>query len=295
MSERVCVLLCTYNGEKYLRRQLDSLNRQRGVEVDIFAHDDGSSDKTAEILKEYGIETVGAEHLGAAKGFMYLLENAPEADYYAFCDQDDEWDEDKLSCGVQTMKSVAEDSGLALYCCSSRLVDAGGNFIKNHIIDGMRSPATRMFYASISGNTIIFNREMKKTAARHTPKELVMHDSWLVKLCLALGGTLIVDEEPHIDYRMHGSNEWGMELNLKGKLRKFKNVIKSRGEGQELIDICGLYGEEVMPEFRELAKATELTRIGSVAGRGFMKANGIDFRNAGFNLAFAIKTSKGRL
>ena len=257
MTPTVCVLLCTYNGEKYLREQIDSLLAQKDVDMAIMAHDDGSSDGTAEILKEYNIPVFGDGHLGAAHGFFYLMEQAPQADYYAFCDQDDIWDKDKLSSAAQALGISQKPM---IYCSSTRLVSESGTHLSLHRADSSRSLPSRLFYSSISGNTMVFNRSMRDLAVMHHPEEMVMHDSWLVKLCISVGGRLVIDENAHIDYRMHGNNTVGMELNLRQKIGKFRRVVSSRGEGQELIDICSLYGLMVKPEYRKLAVDTEKTR-----------------------------------
>lgn len=293
MTPSVCVLLCTYNGEKYLRRQIDSVLHQKDVRVAVMAHDDGSSDGTLDILNEINISLFGNGHLGAAHGFFYLMEQAPEADFYAFCDQDDIWDDDKLSSAVKAMNMDPQKP--MLYCSSTRLVAEDGSPIMVHRADPARSLSSRMFYSSISGNTIVFNRSMKDIAVMHHPEEMVMHDSWMVKLCIAVGGKLFIDEDAHIDYRMHSNNTVGMELNLRQKLQKFIRVVNSRGEGQELIDICSLYGLMIKPEFRRLAADTEKTRTDVRCRSNFMKDHGIDFNSRGFNMAFAMKVKKGNL
>lgn len=292
MTHSVCILLCTYNGEKYLREQIESLFNQKNVDMAIMAHDDGSTDGTADILKEYNIPVFGGGHLGAAHGFFYLMEQAPKADFYAFCDQDDIWDEDKISVAVNALGMSQKPM---IYCSSTRLVSEDGAFVTTHRVDSSRTLPSRLFYSSISGNTIVFNSSMRDVALMHHPERMVMHDSWLVKLCIAVGGRLIIDEDAHIDYRMHGSNTVGMELNLNQKIGKFKRVVNGQGEGQELIDICSLYGLMVKPEYRMLAADTEKSRTDPKIRANFMKEHGIDFKNRGFNMAFAMKVKKGNL
>lgn len=92
----VSVLLSTYNGEKYLREQLDSLLVQQGVDLRIIARDDGSKDTTVEILKEYAgkdtrVSFFEGKNVGPAQSFFDLIMKSPDSDYYAFCDQDDVW------------------------------------------------------------------------------------------------------------------------------------------------------------------------------------------------------------
>ena len=312
MAPKVCVLLCTYNGEKYLERQLESVFGQKNVELQILVHDDGSTDGTADILSKYNIPVIGSEHLGAAHGFFYLMEHAPEADYYAFCDQDDVWDRDKLSAAINSIDRELEKFGgyraskvgikseenlqkPMLYACSTRLVDQDENFLQTHIADPSRTLTSRLFYSSISGNTMVFNKQLKNIAVMHHPKDMVMHDSWMVKLCVAIGGGLVVDREPHMDYRMHGNNVVGMELNLKQKIEKFRRVVRSKGEGQELIDICSLYGAMIRSEYRRMADAVQKTRTDASARKTFVKDFNVDFKNKGFNMAFGLKVKKGNL
>ncbi|MBR4115330.1 MAG: glycosyltransferase, partial [Bacteroidales bacterium] len=120
MLEKVCVVLASYNGQKYIREQLDSIAAQEGVEVSLLVRDDGSRDATQEILEQY--QNAGAlrwytgAHLNVAQGFLELLRNAPEADYYAFCDQDDVWLPDKLAAAVAMLKQENPALPLMYYC-----------------------------------------------------------------------------------------------------------------------------------------------------------------------------------
>lgn len=93
---KVIVLMSTYNGEKYLKEQIDSILNQVKVEVFLMIRDDGSSDNTIAILKEYerqnrNIKIIKGKNIGVGNSFMQLLYNSAEAEYYAFADQDDVW------------------------------------------------------------------------------------------------------------------------------------------------------------------------------------------------------------
>ena len=102
--ETVNIMMATYNGEKYLSEQLDSILSQSFQNFKIYISDDKSIDNTLEILLKYKknypdkIEIIDYEKKkgSAAKNFIYLFENVDEADYYMFCDQDDVWDNDKI-------------------------------------------------------------------------------------------------------------------------------------------------------------------------------------------------------
>ena len=111
MEEKVLVLLSTYNGENYLPVQLRSVFCQTGVTVKVFARDDGSTDKSVSILKEWAgnscLEYTCGENIGAARSFMKLLAdvNEEESEWFAYCDQDDEWQEEKLICCAEIKKT----------------------------------------------------------------------------------------------------------------------------------------------------------------------------------------------
>ena len=119
---KVKILLSSYNGEQYIREQIDSLLSQTQTGVEILVRDDGSTDSTKAILDEYQdrdrLSWYGGENLGPGLSFWKLLEDSGEADYYAFCDQDDVWDQDKVEIAVRTLEEAIPDinSIPALYC-----------------------------------------------------------------------------------------------------------------------------------------------------------------------------------
>ena len=103
-DKKVAVVLSTYNGEKYVKEQLDSILKQTYKNVEIIVRDDGSKDSTVEIIKEYqekhkNIKLVVGENLGFIKSFFELLKIA-EADYYSYADQDDIWVKNKIELAV---------------------------------------------------------------------------------------------------------------------------------------------------------------------------------------------------
>ena len=124
--ETVCVLMSTYNGEKYLQEQLDSIINQVGVNVRILVRDDGSTDSTTDILNNYKregyLDWYSGTNLKSARSFMDLVNRAPESEYYAFSDQDDYWLPTKLQVAVNVLKS-ADSRKSALYYSRTTLVD----------------------------------------------------------------------------------------------------------------------------------------------------------------------------
>lgn len=215
----VCILLSTYNGEKYLEEQLESLVRQEGVEIRILVRDDGSKDATCDILNKWQaahpglIDFVQGENVGFAMSFTHLLQMAvvryPEAEYFAFCDQDDVWLPEKLRVAVEKLEAEAKDIPVA-YCSNTRLVDSNLQFIRMCWKKGeARLTKERALIQSFAtGCTMVFNRRAAETYVSHLPEVVKVHDFLMYQLCMFLG-KVVYDENSYILYRQHGSNQIG--------------------------------------------------------------------------------------
>ena len=124
--DSVAVLMSTYNGEKYLKKQIDTILTQKNVDVHLIVRDDGSTDTTRAILREYANTNErmtfidDGQRLGVGQSFMTLLILAPECQYYSYSDQDDIWHEDKLICGIDMIRTKHSP---ILYCCNQNCVE----------------------------------------------------------------------------------------------------------------------------------------------------------------------------
>lgn len=211
----ILVLMSTYNGEKYLKEQIDSILAQKNVEVTIRVRDDESTDGTIRILEEYQkcgkLNWYSSTNMGPAKSFLDLVYNAPlKYDYYAFCDQDDYWKEDKLYKAIERLEHF--DDKPALYHCELEIVDENLEHIKmtrNCNKTKFIDQTLMVFY--IPGCTMVFNNcLMRKIQERKPEFDLItMHDCWLYYICLGIGGKIISDKNAYIQYRQHGNNVIG--------------------------------------------------------------------------------------
>lgn len=204
----VQVLMSTYNGEKYLKEQIDSVVSQTGIEVHLLVRDDGSKDGTVDILKCYrndipNIEIMEGENIGSTKSFLELVKSAGDYDFYAFADQDDVWDADKLSIAIDRLKNC---SCPAIYSGNTRLVDGELKFIKNETLKPVTTLGSAIVKNYVTGCTTVFNAELMKYLKRYSPWYAPFHDWWANLVCLAVGGVSIYDYEPHMSYRQHGNN-----------------------------------------------------------------------------------------
>mgnify|MGYP001625368537 CR=1 FL=1 len=209
---RVLVLLSTYNGEKYLDEQLKSIFNQKNVKVSVLARDDGSNDSTTKILEKWkqthDLNWYTGNNVKPAKSFLNLIKNAKGYDYYALCDQDDYWCNEKLSVATNLLESSSAD----LYYSATTLVDEKLNRIKQ--IDYPQHDYTlyqSIMYNNISGCTMVFGENLKKAINIYEPQYLAMHDWWIILLCKALKMKTVYDSESHILYRQHGDNTVGLK------------------------------------------------------------------------------------
>lgn len=250
--EKVLVLISTYNGEKYLEEQLQSLYQQEGVKVDILVRDDGSSDATKEILQREQIAGkltwYTGENLGPAKSFMNLVQKAPTYKYYAFCDQDDIWSTNKLISAIDMIREFIRIP--AMYHSAVTLCDEDGNEIGkcggyNH--RGFLNGETR----SVLGCTVVFNDELMLLLKKYNPKFFPMHDAWVHELCLAVDGKILYDDNSHMRYRQHGNNTVGAKQGLFNAIKRRLHFLYNRvpkATSKMLLEICENYSLEMPAE-----------------------------------------------
>ena len=217
MNEKICVVMSTYNGERFLKEQIDSILHQEDVNVSLFIRDDGSTDSTITIFKDYidkNLKYEIGDNCGAKKSFLRALTLAPDADFYAFADQDDVWDKDKLTVAISMIKEATDNpEQCILYCGRTRLVDAKLNSMTTTNIKQKGSKSVNGFLRgqprNSAGCTMVFNKKLKDLVSSYMPSIFPMHDAWLNNLCLATGGKVIYDSVPHMSYRQHDSNVVG--------------------------------------------------------------------------------------
>ena len=223
--KKVCILISTYNGEKYLEEQLISLFNQTYKNILIYVRDDGSKDNTISILNKYQklnmLKYYCGNNLKPAKSFMDLVYNAPDSDYYAFCDQDDVWLDDKIKIAVKQLDTVDSNSP-ALYYGTPRLVDENLNSINKSIGHGdkMLTFNEMLIDSNATGCTMVFNKKLLNILKNANPTSFIMHDNWVHKVCIAVNGILIYDDDIHILYRQHSNNVIGTSSSNLKKIKK---------------------------------------------------------------------------
>ena len=224
---KVQILMSTYNGEKYLKEQIHSIIKQEGVELELLVRDDGSKDSTIDIIKEFtnqykNIKFYQSKNLGAARSFMELLNKSDETyDYYAFADQDDVWMPNKIISAIKKLEEYKDKP--ALYMSALEIVDEELNFIEIKKVEGNLSFEGEMIKNFATGCTMVLNKNLADIIKEYNPKYLIMHDSWITRVCYAIGGNVIIDENSYIKYRQHGNNVLGYKDE---GLQKIKRQLK---------------------------------------------------------------------
>ena len=296
--KKVLVLLSTYNGEKYLCEQIDSLLNQKDVEIGILVRDDGSSDDTINILEDYKkrgvLQWYSNGHKNVQKSFLDLCKHAYQADYYAFCDQDDVWDDDKLIIAVKALEKRTKNIPL-LYYCGQRLVDENLNLLSIHRVSNSRSPHTNFLISNVAGCTMVFNRILLEIVKMSEPNFILMHDSWIFKVCLALGGDYVVDSEPHISYRQHGNNTVGLKGGIMNKFHqmlRYLNAFKIQKQVQCLYDN---YANEMVPEYKLLSGTICNYNKSFSNWIRFLFNKEFDFKSLSLNIVVRLKILLKRL
>ena len=229
MQPIVQVLLSTYNGEKYLKEQIDSLIGQNDVTVRIFIRDDGSTDNTLDILEQYreriDMKIIKGEKIGFAQSFWSLIKECDEEEYYAFCDQDDVWDSHKLIAAVSMISSLEKDEPI-LYTGNVIKVDANLNILekKGFHANGVLSFANSLKKTILPGCTFVFNKKLCQQLKKFNG-DMIAHD-WTTYSIAAATGTVIYDDIPYIRYRIHGNNTIGIDSIFTEYSKKIKRFIK---------------------------------------------------------------------
>lgn len=225
--KKVSILLATYNGEKYLAEQLDSILNQTYSNLKIYISDDVSSDRTIEILSKYAskypnkINVINTKKRNgsATLNFSYLFENVQDdSDYYMFCDQDDVWLPNKVELLVDKIEEM-EKKGLKnnlVYCdafvVNENLDEISSSFYKYAKLHYSGEKNKLLITNDVPGAAMLFDKNLKMVSGK-IPKECYVHDFWLMLYATFYGNVEFVDEALY-KYRQHSDNVAGSGIDM---------------------------------------------------------------------------------
>lgn len=233
---KIWVLMSTYNGMAYIEEQIESILSQKNCDVHLLVRDDGSTDATLDILKSYekkGSITLISDNinLGPAKSFLKLLEMAPDDGYYAFSDQDDCWNSDKLERALEMLTQAEENNMPLVYYSNSDVVDQNLNSTGKKVYSGKQKPTLERVLCGygIQGCTMVLNKALRDIflSVDMSKERIGMHDFFLCDLCMVCGGKILYDDFSTMKYRQHESNVVGYDVNATrlNKIKKYINEI----------------------------------------------------------------------
>jgi len=260
MKSDVVILLAAYNGQDYIRQQLDSIAGQtyKG-NITVLVRDDGSSDATAETVESYPqtqncrIVLEKAENVGAQRSFLELIRLAQDASFYFFADQDDVWDPEKIEVAVNAM--TGKEAPVA-YCSNFRLSDSNLTVYRSEGLTTApkMTPLQIIFYNQIPGCVMGFNRSLMQLLKKLELQNVMMHDSMTLSLA-ALCGEVVYDPAARITHRIHGGNVIGdghKKIHL-GKWIPEKFRLLRQKESYDLSEMAARFlevaGEQAKPEY----------------------------------------------
>lgn len=266
----VAVLMSTYNGEAFLKAQIDSILAQSYADFTLLIRDDGSSDRTCELVASYTdvrICLIRGENLGPARSFFALLREAKDADYVFFSDQDDVWYPDKLEVMLAEVKKYGDCPAMVFSDFS--MIDENGKtthdsyaaYAALQLQPGPVGVEKILAQPYVFGCASVLNRPLVQLV-QSVPDGIEMHDCW-ISLVAAAAGKLVYLPVQTIAHRFHSSNATGREnqTSLTARLKRMTSGFAAQAENTALRLrqaelLLAYHDRQMLPEVR--AKLTDI-------------------------------------
>lgn len=227
---KVNILMSTYNGQQFLSEQIRSIKEQSYTDWTLFIRDDGSSDNTKEILKDFEhqdsrihlIDSDKSDNLGVIKSFHKLV-NHDRADFYFFSDQDDVWLPNKLELSLKEAQNYPANLPLMVYM-DLKVVNQDLEIMTESMVKSQSHHANTELVQELTENTVTGGVAMiNHTLAEmwQETDDILMHDWYLALLASAFGNLVFIDQPGEL-YRQHSDNVLGARTLSK----RFKKWIR---------------------------------------------------------------------
>lgn len=271
----VSILLAAYNGEKYIKEQLDSLFAQSVQDFIIYVLDDASADSTVSILNEYAQRYPGrieilqnVKNSGSPKhAFLNLMQNI-KTEYIMLCDQDDVWHLNKIEVSINKIKELESDYGKhtpLLVFSDLTVVDSSLKQIYPSFKEMMNSDYTKTGFNTLlvqnvlTGCTAMYNKALTEYL-KQIPEYCVMHDWWLILTASAFGKIGVIEGQTLL-YRQHGKNIVGANdvKKIKYKIKRligYKRVKQALAETYQQAEcFYSIFGDKLPEHNKKMLKA----------------------------------------
>lgn len=262
-KKTIQILMSTYNGEKYIREQLDSfLKLDNYNNIKVLIRDDGSTDGTIDILMEYkekyGFEVYLGENLGVNGSMLWLFSNCSKnADFYALSDQDDVWLPNKFTILFNALKENYDENGIYLFASCSAITNE-----KLEIIGKSTVPMYGVnFYNSMiqnicPGHTQVFNKKLLDVIKFIDSSEISVIDHWIYLISSALG-KVVFTENTTVLHRQHNDNCVGYQINVLPRLlTRIKRLSFKKPDQMtvQLLSFLKMYKDMMPDEYKSETK-----------------------------------------
>lgn len=228
------ILLSTYNGEKYIREQLDSYVKQTVYDnIKVLIRDDGSTDGTINILREYeqkyGFEIIEGENIGVNNSIFELLKRCDKTcKYFAISDQDDVWLDNKLAIAQEKLSELNEGNPILFATCS-QIVDSNLRPLGSSIIPYKGISFYNAMIQNVTpGHTQVLNRELVIEIINKGIDNVPLIDFWFFLVATGIG-KVVFDNTFTVLHRQHGDNSIGYELRFfRSTIQRLKRIIRNK-------------------------------------------------------------------
>ena len=298
-NQKIAILMATFNGERFLKEQIDSILNQTYQEFVLYIRDDNSTDNTNIIIKEYmekypdKIVEVNDDKIakGACKNFMFLLEyvyKLKKHDVFMFADQDDFWLADKVDCTINEYNKVEDKEQPILIHTDLNVVDSKLNLINKSFLEysnlngNYNKFNNYLIQNNVTGCTTLINKNLVDLI-KFDIKDIRMHDWYLALLASAFGKVIFVDK-PTIKYRQHGNNVLGAKR-IRGIKGIYNKLVKNNTIKEDLdkvfeqaysfkvnhYDMLSEQNKDTLDNFCKIKKANKLNKIKIINKNKFYK------------------------
>lgn len=235
LTSKAVILMATFNGERFLQQQLDSIFLQKETDWHLVVSDDGSTDRTIDILSEFysahpgRMTIVRSTGRGPAQNFLNLARtNWLHANYWVFCDQDDVWEDDRLSRALSKLANIPVEVP-SMHCSRVIYINQGNS--PTGLSPKVCYPpgfGKSLLINIASGNTMTFSEGARRLLCKADPQYVHFHDWLLYMTVSACGGVVIYDSHPSVRYRQHSRNVLGPMTGASAYFRRARLIFSGR-------------------------------------------------------------------
>ncbi len=262
--DMVSIVMATYNGNKYLGEQIDSILSSAYPEIKLYIVDDRSQDNTMEILNSYKEQypekidiSQNETNLGVNLNFLNAI-SKNTSDYIMLCDQDDVWKKDKVGKTLKKMKQMETQFGknipIAVFS-DAYVVDSSLNIINQSFFGSGRLDPNHidlphlLMENKLIGCTLMINGELRRILqSNQLPKRAKFHDGWLGLIAASMGKIGFI-KEPTLYYRQHEGNVVGNQHFISYIINRISNIRRQREALKELYvqaeEFAALYHSQI--------------------------------------------------